>query len=1032
MFSRQNSFKSRSGRVNHLPRKHTRARLNLEALEERRVPAAAVSGAVVSTVASAAEVTPAILPPPHPGLAAPVINLTVARSATEIDLHWTTVSGALGYRLEDSISGSNTWTILGGFGTSADLTNLNPDTTYLFQADAYNQYGTSSWSYSTSATTYPAAPTVQVTGEYQTGIGLSWNTVPGANYYTVQVGNGTPVDAAGTTDYVYGLSPGTTYTFIVTAYNTSGGTPSAPVRGTTQTMPPNFTVAAASAYELDVNWNAVGGSQVSYEVSVASYFDNDLLSQQDYSVAFNPFSSSYTYKLTNLAPLGYYVVSVGAMDSAGTAWATPVDASTDPSLLTPYSITATAESASKINLSWQGMPGSSGYQVEYSTNNGASWTMGPDVAAPATSVNIMNLSPATTYMFRVNAYNASVTSGWSGFPTATTFPSAPTVTITGDQQHEIDLGWNSVPGATSYTVQETTNGGFSWTTLPAPTGLSDRFMNLNSGDTYVYRVGATNASGTTFSNGIPCTTLPGYPAVTAKGVSGNEIDLSWNPVNGANGYTVEVWLPDGSHETYDNAGNTNDFFPATGLLPDQEYWFTVSAYDAGGTAVNPSIHADTLPGTPTSVTIQTSATTITAGSPLTVTIHAWDMYGVPCNDVNVSVSTTTGLNWSVPISDGVGTVPGPLTFTNPGTVVITTSYGNVGSDSKAVLITVDAVSTTYPNWSGYAAAPGSGVTAVGASWVEPAISGSKWGSDVAIWTGIDGLLSPAVVGNTVEQCGVTATNVWGTPTYTAWYEFYGDQSASGQKGPDYLPQTIPNFTVNPGDKISASVSLVPWTTQTFLFQITDQPAGGGPVETFSREQTMQYVTPQLASADWIVENANFQTQAIANFSPVSFDGAWATVITSANGYYLNGNNVTITDGINQLPDVTAISLDPKNYPYASNVVYAAPSNPPVYNAGSYGYNEPWWGYGSSSFSVSYTYSGNANVRIASGAAPGARSNNAGMPAVATPTARLAEPALAMGTLGQSAGTVDTVAAVDAALASWGDSNGFGHRHPGIQ
>ncbi len=751
-----------------------------------------------------------------------------------------------------------------------------------------------------------------------------------------------------------------------------------------------------------------------------------MLGQQDYSVPYNPFSSSYTYRLTNLAPLAYYVISVGATDASGTSWSSPVDAST--SLVFPIDFTATAESANEIDLSWRGFPGSSGYQVEYSSNNGATWTMGPGATAPTTSAKLLNLTPDTTYMFRVNAYNASVTSLWSGFPTALTFPSAPTVTITGDQQQEIDLGWNSVPGATSYTVQETTNGGFSWTTLPAPKGLGDSFKHLNSGNTYVYRVGATNASGTTFSKAIPCTTLPGNPKVTATGVSGYQIDLSWQPVTGANGYTVVEWLPNGSSITYNNAGNTADFFPATGLVPDTRYWFSVSAYDSGGTALNPQmITAETLPGTPTSVTIQPSATTITAGNPLNVTIDAWDINGVPCNNVDINVTTSTGSQWSVPIYNGVGTVPCPLTFTNPGTVVIETSYRNVGSDLKAILITVNAFQETAVNASGYLADPGSGVTAVGATWVQPSISNSSAGSEVGVWTGIDG----GYGGATVEQCGVFATNVWGTPKYTAFYEFNGDESPSGQEGPDFLPQPIPNFTVNPGDKISASVSLVPWTTRTFLFQMTDQPSGGGPVETFSLEQTMQYVTPALATADWFVENPNFQTQPIANFSPVSFNGAWATVVTSADGYYGNGNNVTITDGINQLPGVTAISLDPTNAPYANNVVYAAPSNPPVYNAGAYGYNEPSWGYGSSSFSVTYEGAPSGNAPVANGAALETTTSILGLPVAVTQTENPSESNLAMGALGQSAGTFDNVAALDAALATWGDSNGFGHRHPGL-
>ncbi len=243
------------------------------------MPAAAISGAVASTAAAAAEVTSAIVPPPRlPVVTAPVITMTSARSAAEIDLQWTSVSGALGYVLEDSIQGSNTWTIVvGGYGNSANFTgttatldNLSSGTTYWFRVCDFTRYGSSNWSNATMATTFTAAPTVQVTGEYQTEIDLSWNAVPGAKSYTVQVGNGTPFDAAGPTDDVYGLSPGTSYTFTVTAYDSQGGASATQVTGTTLALPPSFTVRDASASELDVNWNAVSGPHVSYQISVAT------------------------------------------------------------------------------------------------------------------------------------------------------------------------------------------------------------------------------------------------------------------------------------------------------------------------------------------------------------------------------------------------------------------------------------------------------------------------------------------------------------------------------------------------------------------------------------------------------------------------------------------------------------------------------------------------------------------------------------------------------------------------------------------
>ncbi len=88
MFSSQSRLKSRTGSIKRHARKLTRARLSLEALEERRVPTAMLPVGAAPTGAPAAEMTstPAYAPILRP--ATPVIATIMARSASEIDLTW--------------------------------------------------------------------------------------------------------------------------------------------------------------------------------------------------------------------------------------------------------------------------------------------------------------------------------------------------------------------------------------------------------------------------------------------------------------------------------------------------------------------------------------------------------------------------------------------------------------------------------------------------------------------------------------------------------------------------------------------------------------------------------------------------------------------------------------------------------------------------------------------------------------------------------------------------------------------------------
>ena len=123
------------------------------------------------------------------------------------------------------------------------------------------------------------------------------------------------------------------------------------------------------------------------------------------------------------------------------------------------------------------------------------------------------------------------------------------------------------------------------------------------------------------------------------------------------------------------------------------------------------------------------------------------------------------------------------------------------AESAAKATPIESVSS---NWSGYAvSAAAKTVTNVAGSWVEPTVSSATNGYS-SVWVGIDGYSS-----NSVEQLGTEADVAHGTVTYSAWYEMY----PSGMV-------TIPNFTVKPGDAITASVKYDA-THQDFVLSIND-------------------------------------------------------------------------------------------------------------------------------------------------------------------------------------------------------------------
>ena len=702
MFSPQSRFKSRTGSINRHARKLTRARFNLETLEERRVPTAIVPVGAASTGAAIAETmsVPTYLPGLRP--ATPVIATIMARSASEIDLTWSASTGATGYQVEDSSNGGSTWAVIGSTTAPSDaVTNLNPATTYSFAVEATGPSGNSNVSQAASALTYPAAPTVKVTYEGLSDIEISWNPVPGANDYGIQVGSASPVmvPATETSYWAVGLASGTPYSFTVTAYDLAGGTPSTSVIGTTYAQAPSPTVTAASSSELDLQWKPVSGYAISYQVSIATYSNGNLLSQQTESVPYNPFLTNDTDKLTNLSASDYYIITVGSHDAAGTSWASPMTAST--SMSNPAGLSATPESPYDIYLNWQSVPDATGYAVYYSSNGGATWTASASVSAPATGDSVTTLNAATTYTFEVQAFNSAIAS--SGvYQSAMTLPGATTVKATAVSASEIDLTWNAIPGATSYTVEQGTT---KIATLTGNSSTSYKDTGLAAGTTYSFTVIASDASGGTLSAPVSTITYPALPTVNITGDYSTEIDLDWNAVQGATGYTIYEMLSFSSYKVFTQTGNSNTTFKATGLTPDTTYYFMVGATDASGTnlSLNNVVQATTLSGPPARLGVFAWQLSVTAGQSMAVTVTAVDQYGSYCDsNINVELTASTGQSWTVPVDDGSGEVY--VNFAHAGTVSLQATYASITSPSATV--TVDAPTASLNSiWTGYGATP---------------------------------------------------------------------------------------------------------------------------------------------------------------------------------------------------------------------------------------------------------------------------------------------------------------------------------------
>ncbi len=170
------------------------------------------------------------------------------------------------------------------------------------------------------------------------------------------------------------------------------------------------------------------------------------------------------------------------------------------------------------------------------------------------------------------------------------------------------------------------------------------------------------------------------------------------------------------------------------------------------------------------------------------------------------------------------------------------------------------------DWAGYAVAsnnlfPQPLVTGVNGSWTVPAVTPTAVDTFSAAWIGIGGQSDTTLI-----QTGSEHDSINGQAVYSLWYEILPASSI-----------TISSIQINPGDLISASITLVDAKTNSWLVEIDDVTTGG----CFTQNcfgQTMDYNSSKL-TAEWIIERptVNNQISNLANFSTVTFSQLSAQV-----------------------------------------------------------------------------------------------------------------------------------------------------------
>ena len=417
-----------------------------------------------------ASATPATQKPDKP--AAP----TLTAGHQEIAVSWT-APAANGAAITDydvrysSDSGAN-WVEWNASNTSTTIgitiTGLTNSTTYQVQVRATNDNGDSDWSDSASATPatqVPDAPSAPALVSDDAELDVSW-AAPDMNggtfsSYSVQYSvnevswltSNVTIDQSARTATITGLTNGTLYYVSVRATNSVGPGAWSNSASLKAGLPDAMSLPTLTAkhQSIDVSWTAGSGNGTTIN---------------DYDVRYKQTSGSTWTELPDTTPSTDLSATIGSLTN-GTGYDVQVragnshgdgpwssSASATPTTQAPGAPAAptVALSGSNISVSWSAPSDTGGsaitdYDVRYSSDDGANWTVETDTTSTATTRTLSGLTPGASYVVSVRAQNSVDPGEWSPKSSAVTIPSTvpatPAAPTLGVGNAQIPVSWTA-------------------------------------------------------------------------------------------------------------------------------------------------------------------------------------------------------------------------------------------------------------------------------------------------------------------------------------------------------------------------------------------------------------------------------------------------------------------------------------------------------------------------------------------------------------------------------------------------------------
>jgi titin len=274
-------------------------------------------------------------------------------------------------------------------------------------------------------------------------------------------------------------------------------------------------------------------------------------------------------------------------------------------------LTATSVSGSRIDLAWNHASAhETNFRIERSNDAGSTFTEIGTVAANVHAYSdTTGLTDGTSYVYRVRAANAATTSAYSSQKTASTKLNAPSGLTATTISNGITLVWTDLSQSeTGYKVERSSNGGSTFTqiqTVAANVTTYSNVSGITEGNTYVYRVRATNALGNSlYSNQISIFYLRAPSNLQVTVDTATRLKVAWTDHSSVeSGFKVER-STDGAVFTQIGTTTTAKTYTDATVTPGVPYWYRVRAHNASGNSSYSNVGTGILatPAAPTGLT----------------------------------------------------------------------------------------------------------------------------------------------------------------------------------------------------------------------------------------------------------------------------------------------------------------------------------------------------------------------------------------------------------------------------------------------